>query len=372
MTIPKRRFTDRRLATGDRRRLGDRRGGVAWQGQVRYASWGEQKVQFLTRYLFVVIAFMFFNHSADFSPTWMSRWEINAYYALHAVINTINFWHAWRVPQSVKRYRFAMWLDTLAVTVGVINDPYDIPPTLIVYILVVLGNGMRYGMPFFAEGLVGSFIGALVALALRTFQLGPGLIFLTLFAGIVLVYTYILMSRIESSRQQLEVSSSTDTLTGLLNRRGLFEVAEVLFSRISHDRGRLAVMFADMDKFKNVNDRYGHAFGDQVLMEIGDILRDSVRGADVAARYGGDEFVIILSDTQIDEAEQIARRIQERVQVCAQNRGLDFSLTIGLGEAPAHGHSLDAILKCVDMALYQSKAEHGSGGVKRAPAVDSA
>ena len=65
------------------------------------------------------------------------------------------------------RYRFAMWLDIIGVSLCILNDPYDIPPTLIVYILVVLGNGMRYGMRFFAEAVIGSFVGGSVALFLR-------------------------------------------------------------------------------------------------------------------------------------------------------------------------------------------------------------
>jgi diguanylate cyclase (GGDEF)-like protein len=154
-------------------------------------------------------------------------------------------------------------------------------------------------------------------------------------------------------------------LTGLLNRRALFETGELLINKITGAGGRLAVMFADMDKFKSINDTYGHGVGDQVLRELGAILRDSVRSVDVVARYGGDEFVLLLSETSLDDAEIIARRIQERVDACAKERGLDYSVTIGLGEAPDDGATLDAILESVDQALYQCKSENGGGGVRR-------
>ena len=357
----------------DRRKAVDRRTVFADEGGVRHASWPEQKVQFVTRYLFVVLGLLFFNLAPDFSPTWMTLWQINLVFVVLALLNTLNFWHASRHLHSVARYRFAMWLDIVTVAICIANDPYEIPPSLIVYILVVLGNGMRYGMPFFAEAVIGSFVGGSMALVLRhayaALQLAPGMIFLTLFSAIVLVYAYILMGRIESSRSQLMRSSNTDTLTGLLNRRALLEVADNMFDRVNNQGARLVMMFADMDRFKSVNDGSGHAVGDQVLQKLGEILLDSIRGSDIAARYGGDEFVVLLGDVTIIDAEPIARRIQIRVTDYAQERGLDFSVTIALGEAPTHGTSIDTLLDRVDEALYRSKNEHGAGGIGRAVVI---
>ncbi len=359
---------ERRKGNSDRRNS-HRRLSDTWSGSVRFASWNEQFVQFLTRYLFIAIALVFFASSEKTSDIGMSRGQIYGFFLTYSVINTFNLWHAWRYPRSIPRYRFAMWLDIFAVSVAVLNDPYDIPPTLIIFILVVLGNGMRYGMPFFAEGVIASFIGGLATLGLRqmnsSLSMAPGMIFLTLFSGIVLIYAYILMGRIESSRRQLEHSSATDTLTGLLNRRGLYETAERLFDRALDHGEKIVVMFADMDKFKSINDTYGHPAGDQLLREFGIVLRESLRLHDVAARYGGDEFVLILSNTTLDEAEYVGRRIQEKVKAVAQSRGQDISLSIGLGEVPTNGVTLDAVLECVDQVLYQCKQRHGAGGLMR-------
>ncbi len=367
-------FADRRKGRLDRRASG-RRTSDSWSGSVRFAGWNEQLVQFLTRYLFIALALVFFGSSDGVTRMGMNRWQIYAFFLGHGVINTILMWHAWRNPRSIMRYRIAMWLDILAVSVGVLNDPYEIPPTLIVYILVVLGNGMRYGMPFFAEGLVASFIGGLAALGIRqmhsTLSMAPGMIFLTLFSGIVLIYAYILMGRIETSRRQLEHTSATDTLTGLLNRRGLYEIAERLFDRALGHGEKIVVMFADMDKFKSINDTFGHPAGDQVLRELGTILRESLRAHDIASRYGGDEFVLILSNTSLDEAEYVAHRIQEKVKTSAQARGQDISVTIAYGEAPTHGATLDTVLETVDQALYQAKLKHGAGGLMRAGQVET-
>ena len=362
--------TDRRR--GEDRRAAGRRLSDGLSGSVRFASWNEQLVQFLTRYLFLVLALIFFGSGPEVSAFGMTRWQIYAIYFAHSIVNTFNMWHAWHHPRSVMRYRIAMWLDILVVAIAVLNDPYEIPPSLIVFILVVLGNGMRYGMPFFAEGLIGTFVCGLAALGLRqmnaTLTMAPGMIFLTLFAGIVLIYAYILMGRIETNRRSLEQSNATDTLTGLLNRRGLYASADALFARTLSHGENIVVMFADMDKFKSVNDNYGHAVGDQVLRELGTILRESLRNHDVAGRYGGDEFVLLLTDTNLDEAEIIARRIQDRVKASAAGRDQNVSLSIGFGEAPSHGHTLDDVLQTVDRALYESKLKHGSGGTMRATA----
>ena len=365
-------LADRRRGRLDRRGT-HRRLSDSWSGEVRFAGWNEQLVQFLTRYLFIVLALVFFGSSDAVGQMGMSRWQIYAFFIGHSLVNTVTMWHAWRNPRSVRRYRIALWLDIVAVSVAVLNDPYDIPPSLIVYILVVLGNGMRYGMPFFAEGLIGSFIGGLAALGVRqmhsTLNMTSGMIFLTLFSGIVLIYAYMLMGRIESSRRQLEHTNATDTLTGLLNRRGLYEIAERLFDRALGHGEKIVVMFADMDKFKNINDTLGHPAGDQVLRELGTILRESLRAHDIAARYGGDEFVLMLSNTTMDEAEHVARRIQSKVVASAQARGQEISLTIAYGEAPTDGATFDAVLESVDQALYQSKLKHGIGGLMRAGGV---
>lgn len=366
MSDPIARDSDRRSGAGDRRKTGDRRTSIGWLGHVRFASWPEQKIQFFTRYLFLVLAFVFFGLSTPVHPPIWSRGTLWAFYVAYALINTINLWHARRQPYSVARYRFAMWFDIIGVSATVLNDPYDIPPTLIVFILVVLGNGMRYGMPLFAEGLAGSFIGAIGALALRDFAFGPGMLFLTLFAGIVLIYSYFLMSRIESSRRDMEVRSNTDALTGLLNRRALYEAAERLFPLIAGGKNRVVVMFADLDKFKLVNDQHGHAFGDKVIGEIGEVLRAAVRAADVAARYGGDEFVLLMPNTTLDEADRIAARIRDTIHAKAREMGQEFGVTIAIGEAPTHGMRLDDVLRHLDAALYQSKSQVGKGGIRRA------
>ena len=363
----KRRLSDLG-AHGDRRRTPDRRadGNTASVGY-RYPSWQEQKVQYLTRLIFLVLGIGFFNFTDGIAPTLWSVEQLNTAYAVYFVIQLALFTHAARDHICPMRYHLAMWIDITIASISVLNDPYPIPPSLLVYIMVVLGNGMRYGMRLFAESLIGCLGAATIVLALRYVlngaDISPGLVFLNLFGGIILVYSYVLMGRIERSRNELEQSSNVDTLTGLLNRRALQDIASAMFQRLQCDKQKFVLLFADLDKFKDVNDELGHAAGDLVLREFARIVRQSIREADVAARFGGDEFVIILDDTSLEHAREIAERIQKQVIHWSDENDIDFSVTFGLGEAPTHGDSFVLLLEQVDQALYHSKSTHTGGGL---------
>lgn len=319
----------------------------------------------------MVLGIVFFNYPHAPAPLWLTASTITVVLLGHSGLNTALLWHALRRPVCPARYRLAMWVDLVAVSICVANDPYQIPPSALAFIMVVLGNGMRYGMPLFAEAIVGTFAGVMVALSVNEAggitRITPGLVFLNLLGGIILLYTYILMSRIEHSRLNLEERSRLDSLTGLVNRRALEEAAAALFQDLREWGGEVAVMFADLDDFKQINDRYGHAVGDLVLRRFAGILQRSIRGHDMAARYGGDEFVLILLDVDLAGAEQIARRIQASVAAWQRENALDctVSVTFGLAVAPRHGDSLPILLETIDEALYRSKRRPERGGVER-------
>jgi len=354
---------------GERRRRADRRRTSPDEPApgYRYPSWQEQRIQFFTRYVFLALGVLFFNLVEDVQPAFWSLSQLNVALGGYFLLNTLLFSHAQRYHIHCRRYYLAMWLDILITSVCVLNDPYAIPPSLLVYIMVVLGNGMRYGMRLFAVSLVGSFAATMLVLsaryALGYARLSPGLLFMNVFGGIILVYAYILMGRIERSRRELELHSNLDTLTGLLNRRALYDVADAMFQRLQRNQVPFTMLFADLDKFKAVNDEFGHAAGDRVLKGFAGILRETIRNADVAARFGGDEFVMLLEDTGVEEAGAVAQRIQQRVTDWCGEYAVNFSVSFGLGEAPTHGETFSGLLEQVDRAMYDSKLRHAGGGL---------
>jgi diguanylate cyclase (GGDEF)-like protein len=169
--------------------------------------------------------------------------------------------------------------------------------------------------------------------------------------------------------KKMEQLSVTDDLTGLHNVRYLngFLYREIKRSR--RYRLPVSVVFLDMDGFKTVNDRFGHLAGSQTLVEVGQLLRETVREIDMVARYGGDEFVVVLPQTDPAGAMVIAERIRERIEdtTFLGSMGLKLHLTASLGVAsfPDQGRSRDELIHKADAAMYQVK-ESGKNGVMTA------
>jgi diguanylate cyclase (GGDEF)-like protein len=181
---------------------------------------------------------------------------------------------------------------------------------------------------------------------------------------VLVLYAYSLMARVERHREQMAARSNLDQLTGLFNRRGLEEHAGALFQGVQARDQSLSVLFADLDGFKAINDSLGHHVGDTVLKKVAGLINATIRESDVAARYGGDEFVVIMPDTSLSQAMCVAERLQEAVAQWARGGEVNLSLSIGMGEAPAHGHELGSLLQRVDSAMYLNKQSNQRGGIR--------
>jgi diguanylate cyclase (GGDEF)-like protein len=156
----------------------------------------------------------------------------------------------------------------------------------------------------------------------------------------------------------VERQALVDGLTGLANRRQAEDALESELSRAQRFGGPLAFVLADLDDFKRVNDRYGHPSGDIVLREFADVLRDSVRDIDVAARWGGEEFSLLLPGTDIAGAAHVAERIRRTfaARLILTTDGLPVRITASFGVAayPAAA-SEEALVAAADAALYEAK-----------------
>jgi diguanylate cyclase (GGDEF)-like protein len=165
-------------------------------------------------------------------------------------------------------------------------------------------------------------------------------------------------------RESLRQQSIRDVLTGLFNRRFFEESSqrEVLrATRLQAQGGYdgLALMMIDIDHFKRFNDLHGHEVGDHVLREVAQVLESQTRGSDVAARFGGEEFTIVMADITAQQALERAQRVREEIEkLVLRPSGKDVggvTISIGLAQFPTHGTTVEALLLSADKALYEAK-----------------
>lgn len=164
------------------------------------------------------------------------------------------------------------------------------------------------------------------------------------------------MERFEA-KKRIEMLANVDPLTGLANRRQLHAVLDDLLAEAHALEQPVAVLYLDIDHFKDVNETLGHSTGDQLLVEVARRLKAQLRTGDVVGRTGGDEFLVAIHDCTAEEATRIARRLLEYVAapITAQALHLTMSASVGIALYPDHGADAETLLKHADTALHEAK-----------------
>ncbi len=185
---------------------------------------------------------------------------------------------------------------------------------------------------------------------------------------------YSLKSELEAARRILEKQKKSienikemslkDHLTGLYLRRYMNDVLENLIYSYSRYKKVFSVIMMDLDNFKSINDTYGHLAGDEVLKVIGSVLKTSTRKSDIPIRYGGDEFIVILPETKLDDAVVVARKIKDKINsIKFKKSEIEFKCSLSLGVTQVKDEdTMESILDRVDQALYKTK-ENAKGEI---------
>ena len=230
----------------------------------------------------------------------------------------------------------------------------------------------QYGVARLAAGLtLVSVLLSVLITSLVGFVLsdsGPGLVGLTIAVVVPLIIAPVmslqmlrLLHQLDLAEVRLRTLSITDDLTQSHNRRHFISLAEAELARVRRYGGQCALAILDLDNFKDVNDNHGHLAGDDLLRGFADLCRQHLRAADTFARYGGDEFVMLLPGT----APQAAREVVDRIRAMLAAPGANgaarpITLSAGIAALDASTTSLDQLIKEADDALYAAKRTGGN------------
>lgn len=253
-------------------------------------------------------------------------------------------------------------------------------PLLNAYLLVVITSALTLGktLTLAHVGLIGACylfldwqLGSTDMLTLP--YLGG---FLAQLAPVVMVayITTMFSADIRFGLNRAKLLSETDELTGLYNMRGFVVIANRLFAQSQRYHRSSSFLMVDSDNLKLVNDKYGHDAGNRLLQHVVKAVLGQLRSTDVAARYGGDEFVVMLPDTPARGAFEVAERIRhavESVPFVTDAEAISCSVSVGAASYPQDGRTIDALLARADRALYQAKeAGRNRVALYRAPATE--
>ena len=184
-----------------------------------------------------------------------------------------------------------------------------------------------------------------------------------LIAPLMSIQVLQLLSKLDRAEQQLQILSHTDELTQTYNRRFFMQYVDQELKRMHRSGETFSVAILDMDNFKQINDIYGHLAGDQVLRELTQMLKGQMRQADVLARYGGDEFIMLFPQTNRQQADVWIQRIYETTagtSISIQGYSVKPLFSIGVAFSTPGVNSIDELLKPADIALYQAKRNGGN------------
>jgi len=319
---------------------------------------------------------------ANYWTMWFTWWQGDAVGAI-VVTPVLLLWTGerrmkWDTNQIVEACAVLVLLLAIGLTIfdGIFSTQAGYAPIEFLCIPVLIWAALRFGP---REAAIATTILAGIAIWGTMRGNGPfvmqnknaSLLLLQAFMGVTVIVTLVLAAEVRQRKDSLEkirLMALSDPLTGLANYRRLVEALEGEMRRYGRTERPFAILVLDLDGLKIINDTYGHVVGSQALRRVAEILRAHCRATDLPARYGGDEFVVVLPESERAAAEQVARRISDHVAKSSERPPI--SVSIGVAVYPVNGISITELVAAADRELYAKKAEKNSKTPRTADSVN--
>jgi len=295
-----------------------------------------------------------------------------AFAAFVMVFHYLNFF----AKANVWKLALETWVMIFLITWFVWHTGRQNSLLLNLYFLPIITSSLALGklttlLEVLLIGACYLYLGQSTMSGAEVFSLSQSSVLLTwLFPMLLVGYiTTMLSNDIYHAFSRIKTTAQTDELTNLYNRRAFMELLEKQLQQARRGGRTFSILLGDCDNLKIVNDKYGHEAGNLLLRSIADNFRHCLRGCDFAARYGGDEFTVLLPDTSVEEAMLVAKRIKETLVATSFNyRGntISTNISIGIASYPEHGDSAELLLRHADEGMYVNKRESKSQIVAQA------
>lgn len=280
----------------------------------------------------------------------------------------IAFISAKNAKQPFKQEIINLFIDAFMIGFWVPVMSFSIIPSIAILGMHLLSIMSVLGLDMAVKGLFTELAGILVAVLIvgfdvnpdaNTFQMIASIPMLLIYPLIVGYNAYHLSLKLAAKQSVLRKLSRTDGLTGLNNRMYWGEQLDHYFKLNQRNHTKASIVFVDVDHFKQVNDNYGHIVGDEVLQKIACLILECARESDICGRFGGEEFCILMPDTDSHSAETLAERLRLRVENSALHKEylIKGSISLGVAEISSDMNSYSDWLALADRALYQAKEQ---------------
>ncbi|MDX1610568.1 MAG: GGDEF domain-containing protein, partial [Halofilum sp. (in: g-proteobacteria)] len=252
------------------------------------------------------------------------------------------------VPQVPPQQALVLMVAIAGIVAGAIGVQGSVPRVYITYLVATLSPPV---ITFFYLGDRAS-----VLLGVMTLLFGLAMALAGVNFGRNLRHAHYLSAKLNEANRELERQASRDALTGLWNRSRFETALDDEFDRVARYGTPCTLIMLDIDRFKQVNDNYGHDVGDRVLMQLGELLRAEIRNPDCVARWGGEEFMVLLPETNLAAGAWAAERLRRRVAEHSFDGPGRITVSLGVAEY-AGGEERLQLLKRLDDALYRAKQD---------------